>query len=72
MLSQEQLTKEVCITVCEAVIISQMLEKLLRTGVVTGRELGPLATMRHRLHASVKVAINVDLDNMEAQANTDE
>lgn len=72
MLNQEQLTKEVCITVYEAVIMSQMLEKLLRAGVVKGRELGPLAAIRHRLHASVKVAINVDLDNMEAKANTDE
>lgn len=65
MLDQEQFhTKIEGVTVYDAVILSQIIEKALRGGLVTGKELNPVAVVRNNLHSYVQAAIGIDLDSI--------
>lgn len=63
MLTQEQALESISINCYDAVIISQLIEKLLRHGLVTGKEVATVAGLRMKVLATVKGAIGIDLDN---------
>ncbi len=51
------------VNVYDVMVITQMIEKLLRGGLVTGKELGHVYTIRAKLREMVIQSINVDLDD---------
>lgn len=68
MVTQEQgFTVLPGINVYDAIVVSQLIEKLLRNGLVTGKELGHVASLRNKFHALVKQAVSVDIDNPPAE-----
>ena len=74
MLTQEQGLAPVKLDlhVYDVVIIAQMIEKLLRSGLVTGKEINYVATVRQKLHASVLQTIGLDIDNPPASEDATE
>jgi hypothetical protein len=72
MLTHEQgFTPINVLTVYDVVVISQMIEKLLRAGLVTGRELNFVSSIRERLHTAVKQTIDYDIDNPPSEVNAE-
>ena len=70
MLTQEQALTAISINCYDAVIITQLIEKLLRGGLVTGREISAVASLRVKLLGTMKQAIDVDFDNPTEQVET--
>jgi hypothetical protein len=68
MLTEEQGFAQVQgINVYDVVVVSQIIEKLLRGGLVTGKELGHVSALRGKLHKIVQSTIGIDLDNPEKE-----
>lgn len=62
MLSEEQgLTEVVGLTVYDMLIVSHMVEKLLRNGLVTGKELSPVSSLHAKVLRIANEAVGVDL-----------
>lgn len=55
------------LNVYDAVIMTQMIEKLLQRGLVSGKELPHVASIRLKLNMAVKIAVAADLDNLADQ-----
>ena len=62
MLTQEQALTQFPISCYDGVIIIQLIEKLLRGGLVTGPELTAITSLRIKMVGSIKREIDVDLD----------
>ena len=71
MPTPEQTLVTIPINYYDAVIITQMIEKLLRNGLVTGRELAAVASLRMKILRMVKQDIGVDLDNPGEQTEVE-
>lgn len=68
MLTTEQGTKELSgIHVYDGVVITQIIEKLLKSGAVSGKELLYVASLRSKVVAAIQVAVGVDIDNIEQE-----
>jgi hypothetical protein len=64
MITKEQGNTQVeGLTVYEVIIMVQMVEKLLRGGMVTGRELNHVNTLRGKMVGLVEQYTGFDLDN---------
>ena len=63
MLTQDQgLTLINGVNVYDVIVVSQIIEKLLRGGLVTGKELGHVSTLRAKLHNLVLQSSGIDID----------
>lgn len=71
MLTKEQALTPIPINCYDAVIITQLIEKLLRNGLITGKELAVVAGLRVKLTGTVQQSIGVDLDNPDQEAQTE-
>lgn len=54
--------------VYDAIVITNIIDKLLKTGAVTGKEVGHVASLRAKATAAVQRAIGLDLDNPSPEA----
>jgi hypothetical protein len=67
MLTQEQgFTKIDGIVAYDLVIIIQMIDKLLKNGLVTGPELPYVAALRQKSALAIKTTAGIDIDNPSA------
>ena len=60
------------LNIYDGVVVLQIIEKLLRSGAVTGREIAHVASLRVKIAEAIKAASGQDIDNMsqsQARAN---
>ncbi len=70
MVTQEQGSKLINgVNVYDVVLVTQIIEKLLRGGLITGKELGHVFAIRNKLLSLVKNDVGIDLDNPEKEEN---
>ena len=63
MLTSEQGTMEIYgIHVYDGVVITQIIEKLLKSGAVSGKELLFVASLRSKVVAAIETATGVNID----------
>lgn len=62
MLTKEQGETAISFTCYDAIVVMQMIEKLLKSGLVSGKELAHVAGLRIMLLNSVHVKTGVNLD----------
>jgi hypothetical protein len=63
VLTKEQALTAITINCYDAVIMTQLIEKSLRNGLITGKELSTVAGLRGKLATLILVGVGVDIDD---------